>query len=135
MKCALKKIDHSQVGDKFRRALLFCPLLEKDTGSMIHTGCLCSGCCVRIQQVCDALNDLILRREVTREELQRAPESFYLLLTGVLKKYAEVVSKVTGKTWLEITNECSRCKPTPVEPLEVPEAEPIEITMVGQNEV
>ena len=135
MDCALKNIDHIKIKDKFKGTLVFCPLLQKDTGSMIHTGVLCAGCCIKTQMVCEALADLILRKEVVAEDLKANPECFYPFLTGGLRKYAEVVSIMTGKTWLEISNECSRCKPTPIEPMEVPEVEATEITQVGQNEV
>jgi len=134
MKCSLK-IDHKGAKEISRNTMLFCPLYEKDTGSMVETGVLCAHCCIKSQHVCDALSDLILKQEVIRNDLERNPECFYPYLGDDLRVYAEKVSKTTGKNWLEISRECSRCQPTQVEPAEAPQAEPTKITQVGQNEV
>lgn len=123
MKCSLK-IDHKDIKKIYKDTMFFCHLYKKDTGSMIQTGVLCAHCCLKSQQVCDALSDLLLRQEITKDSLNRDPECFYPYLRDDLRVYAEEVGKATSKTWLEISSECARCKPTPVKPKVVTEVKP-----------
>lgn len=132
MKCVLK--DHKGITPRYSETLLFCPLFN-NKGVMSTVGILCVHHCLKTQQIIDALSNLIMRREITREDLKRDPEAFYPHLSGELKTLAEAISKKTGLTWEAISSECARCPGTPVETDDVPKTEPTEITQVGRSDL
>ena len=131
MKCVLK--DHKGVTPRYSETLLFCPLFKNDTGSMSSVGIICVHHCLKTQQIIDALSNLMMRKEVTREDLKRDPDAFYPLLSNELKGLAQTISEKSGMTWEAISSECSRCPATPVETNNVPKAEPTEIMQVGRD--
>lgn len=130
MKCVLK--DHKGVTPRYSETLLFCPLFKDDTGSV---GILCVHHCLKTQQIINALSNLMMRGEVTREDLKRDPEAFYAYISNDLRALAEAISKKSGLTWEAISSECSRCPGTPVEPNNITKAEPTEITQVGKDDL
>ncbi len=132
MKCVLK--DHKGVTPRYSETLLFCPLFS-NKGLMSTVGVMCVHHCLKTEQIIDALSNLIMRGEVTREDLKQDPEAFYPHLSGELRTLAEAISKKSGLTWEAISSECSRCPATPVETNNVPKAEPTEITQVGKNDL
>lgn len=129
MKCVLK--NHKGVTPRYSETLLFCPLFN-NKGVMSTVGIMCAHHCLKTEQIIDALSNLMMRGEVTREDLKRDPEAFYPHLSGDLRTLAEAMSKKSGLTWEAISSECSRCPATPVETNDVPKAEPTEITQVGR---
>ena len=131
MKCVLK--DHNWVTPRYSETLLFCPLFKNDTGSMSSVGIICVHHCLKAQQILDALSNLMMRKEVTREDLKSDHEAFYPHLSGELRVLAETIGKKSGLTWEAISSECSRCPATPVEPNKITKVEPTEITQVGRN--
>ena len=131
MKCELK--DHKGVTPRYSETLLFCPLFKKETGSMSTVGIICAHHCLKTRQIIDALSNLMMRREVNREDLKRDPTCFYPLLSNELKGFAETISEKSGMTWEAISSECSRCPATPVEPNNITKSEPTEITQVGRD--
>ena len=134
MKCQLE-IEHSKVKEKYRNTLIFCPLLAKDKGSLTELGVICANCCFRTQQIGDVLSDLILRRVIEKDDVKYDQHVFADRLEPELKEYAEVISKASGKTWLEIPKVCKKCKATPVVPTTPPKAEPTEMTQVGKRDL
>lgn len=133
MKCVLK--NHKGITPRYRETLLFCPLFKNDKDSMSTMGIMCVHHCLKTEQIIDALSNLMMRGEVTREDLRRDPEAFYPHLSNELRALAEAISKKSGLTWEAISSECSRCPATPVETNDVPKAEPTEITQVGKNDL
>lgn len=133
MKCELK--DHKGVTPRYSETLLFCPLFKKETGSMSTVGILCVHHCLKAQQIIDALSNLIMRGEVTREDLKRNPTCFYPHLSDELKGLTQTISEKSGMSWGAISSECSRCPGTPVETNDVPKAEATEITQVGRSDL
>ena len=129
MKCQLK--DHKGITPRYSEILLFCPLFN-NKGVMSTMGIMCVHHCLKTQQIIDALSNLMMRGEVTREDLKRNSEAFYPHLSNELKALAETISKKSGFTWEAISSECSRCPATPVETNNVPKAEATEITRVGR---
>ncbi len=132
MKCQLK--DHKEVLQRYSETLLFCPLFNSK-GVMSTVGAMCVHHCLKTQQIIDALSNLMMRGEVTREDLKRDPEAFYPHLSNELRTLAEAISKKSGLIWVAILSECSRCPATPVETNDVPKVEPTEITQVGKNDL
>lgn len=130
MKCVLK--DHKGVATRYSGTLLFCPLFKNETGSMSTVGVLCVHHCLKTEQIIDALSNLIMREEITREDLKRDPTCFYLLLSNELRVPAQMISEKSGLSWEAISNECTRCPATPVETNDVPKAEATEMTQVGR---
>ena len=130
MKCQLS--DHKGVTPRYSETLLFCPLFN-NKGVMSTVGVMCVHHCLRTQQIIDALSNLMMRREVTREDLKRDPEAFYAYISNELRTLAEAISKKSRLTWEAISSECSRCPATLVETNDVPKAEPTEITQVGKD--
>ena len=133
MKCVLK--DHKGVTPRYSETLLFCPLFKKETGSMSSVGIICVHHCLKTQQILDTLSNLIMKGEVTREDLKHDPEAFYPYMSNELRALAEAVSKKSGLTWEAISSECDRCPGTPVETNDVPKTEPTEITQVGRSDL
>ena len=78
MKCVLK--DHKGVIPRYSETLLFCPLFNNDKGSMSTVGILCVHHCLKTQQILDTLSNLIMRGEITREDLKHNPACFYRFL-------------------------------------------------------
>ena len=133
MKCELeRRIDHGKVKKEFKTTLVFCPLLARDSG---HMGVVCANCCLRVQQIVETVNDLVLRHVLSKDDLRRDPIHLLAHLDYRLRAYAEVVGRLSGKTWLEIPSICRRCNATPVVPTELPTADATEITHVGIREV
>ena len=132
MKCQLK--DHKEVIQRYSETLLFCPLFN-NKGVMSTVGVMCVHHCLRTQQIIDALSNLIMRGEVTREDLKRDLEAFCAYISNELRALAKAIGKKSGLTWVAISTECSRCPATPVETNDVPKAEPTEITQVGKNDL
>ena len=130
MKCLLK--DHKGVTPRYRETLLFCPLFN-NRGVMSTMGAICVHHCLKAEQIIDALSNLMMRGEVTREDLKRDPEAFYPYISNELRALAGTISEKSGMSWEAISSECSRCPATPVETDDLPKAEPTEITQVGKN--
>ena len=134
--CILKKrISHDDMRGQFKNTNFFCPLYEKENIGMKTVGIICGACCIRTQMVSEKLAELILKRAFTYEEFERNPEILLEHLTGELKKYAEVVSELSGKDWESIRGICNRCSPIPVEPQEIPEAEATKMSNVARRDV
>lgn len=130
MKCVLK--NHKGITPRYSETLLFCPLFN-NKGVMSTVGVICVHHCLKTQQIIDALSNLVMRKEVTREDLKQDSEAFYPYISNELRALAEAISKKSGLTWEAILSECARCPATPVATNDVPKAEPTEITQVGKN--
>jgi hypothetical protein len=136
MKCQLdKKIDHREVKKEFKDSLFFCPLLAKQYVGMNTMGIICGHCCLKCQQVGDILKDLLIKQVIDKNDFKRNPERFYDQLNPTLRKHAEVMAQVYGKTWIDIIKVCQRCNPTPVVPVVQTKVEPTEATMVGKRDL
>jgi len=135
-KCILqRKIDHSNMREQFKNNLVFCPLFERPDIGMTHIGIICGACCIRCQMVGESLADMILKGKVNLKDLERDPQCFFQHLPEELKEYAEVVTKMTGRTWEEIRRICHRCKPMLVNPPEAPKADATKMSYIARRDV
>lgn len=136
-RCALeKKINnHNATNKRFKTTLFFCPLHTEKDVSMNRVGIICGACCIRTQMVGEKMADLIMRKTITYEDLERDPMCFVEHLPDDLKNYAKVVSDVSGKDWETIRGECRRCKSLAVEPTEIKDVPAQKMTYVARRDV
>ncbi|MFC1912116.1 hypothetical protein ACFLXG_03060 [Chloroflexota bacterium] len=135
MNCILKnKINHSNIKEKFKDTLFFCPLFDKKSIGMNQLGIICGACCIRLQMLGDVLAEMIMKKAITYEELERDPECFYQYLSEELTNYGEEVCVLSGKSWEEIRGICNRCNPVPLEPQETPKAPATKMSNIAQRE-
>lgn len=135
MICELEnKINHSNFKEKFKDTLFFCRLLEKEDIGMSHSGVICGTCCIRCQMIGEILAELIMKRGITYEDLERDPQCFFQYLSEELTNYGEIVSELTGKDWQEIKRICSRCNPMPVKPMEVTKVPATKMSNIARRE-
>jgi len=114
MRCELETlVEHSNIREQFRQALIPCPLMEKRETGMFSLGVVCGGCCIRLQMFVEAKSDLLLRSVVSVEDYKRNPDVIAEHLPEHLKQYYIALRK-RGKTVKDVAEECSRCKPSPI---------------------
>lgn len=136
MKCILnERINHNAIDEKFKNALFFCKLFEQKNIGMNQLGTICGACCIRCQMLGDIVAEMIMKKAITYEELERDPDCLYQYLSEELTRYGEVVSEMSGKSWEEIRGTCNRCRPIPVEPQEAPKAPATRMANVARREV
>ena len=134
MECKLKdNFDHKLMPEKYRNYFFHCPLFE-NKGLMSSTGICCANCCIRISQVIQALDDMLLRSVFTKKELQQNPKIFYPYLPVKIKDYAEIVPQITDKDWLEIKFICGRCTNEPLEKVPTRPTEAQEMTCLKRHD-
>lgn len=79
------------------------------------------------------LAELILRGEISYEDLERHPEFFTDRLPENLKEYLQV-SDLVGKDWESVRGICDRCNPLPVNPT-APKAPATKMANIARREV
>ena len=114
MKCKLEKqVDHSTIREQFKKTYIHCALLASEDKGMNSLGVLCCGCCLRIQQLIEAKEDLLLRQVLSAEDYKRNPDLIVEYLPEHLREYYAALRKL-GKTVDDASSECARCKAVPI---------------------
>ena len=135
MKCALHdEINHSDIRKQFRETLVYCPLFEREGVGMASTGVLCAACHLRISQLLEAKNDLILRSVVSVEDYKRNPDAIQEHLPESLGEYYAALRRL-GKSIADASAECGRCKPEPIGERPVKAAQKTEMTQCGRGDL
>jgi len=135
MKCKLEKqIDHSKIREPFRKTYIECPLLRREDVGMNSLGVVCGGCCLRIQQLLEAKKDSLLRQVFSVEDYRRNPAIVAEHLPEHLKQYHEALKRL-GKTMVDVSSECSRCQPEPMDTRPIYADEKTEMTQCGRNDL
>lgn len=135
MKCALEKhIEHSKIREQFRQTFIQCPLLEREDIGLHSLGIVCGGCCLRIQQLLEAKKDLLLRQIISLEDFKRNPDVIVEHLPEHLGEYYKALKRL-GKTMDDVSSECSRCKPEPIDNKPVYATEKTEMTQCRRGDL
>ena len=129
-----REISHSTIRQRFRETLIHCPLLERKGTGMSTLGVICGGCCLRIQQLLEAKDDLLLRSVVNREDYRRNPDAIQEHLPESLGEYYAALRRL-GKSIADASAECGRCKAEPIGDRPVKAAERTEMTHCGRNDL
>lgn len=135
MKCKLEKqIDHSKIRGQFRKTYIECPLLEREDVGMNSLGVVCAGCCLRLSQLLESKKDLLLRQVFSVEDYKRNPDLIGEYLPEHLKEYYTAIKRL-GKTIDDVSSECSRCKPEPMDNRPIYASEKTEMTQCRRGDL
>lgn len=134
IKCALEtKVSHKNITPRFKETFVQCAVFARGEG-MKSIGIVCAGCCLRLQQLLDTKNDLLLRRIITREDYKRSPDIIKEHLPEHLLEYFKAIRSL-DIALDKIEGECNKCHAVPVEaPIET-NVEATPMTHVAKRDV
>jgi hypothetical protein len=112
--CRLEnEINHSNVKQDFRDTTVPCLLFERK-GAMSSLGTVCSACCLAVNTILAELRrpafiEPGLNPDLIPKKIEENRENTIKSLSPQLRKYYEIVPKISKKDWDTISHECSRC--------------------------
>ena len=114
MKCELSKlVSHKNITPRFKETFIQCAVFSRGEG-MKSIGIVCAGCCLRLQQLLDTKNDLLLRQIITREDYERSSDIIEEHLPEHLLEYFKSIRSL-DIALDKIEGECNKCRAVPVE--------------------
>ena len=132
IKCALEgKVSHSNITPRFKETFVQCAVFARGEG-MKSVGISCAGCCIRLQQLIEAKNDLLLRQTFTREDLQKEPDIIEHYLPEQLLEYFKAIRSL-DITLDKLEGECNKCRAVPVEAPVATDVEATKMNYVGRD--